>query len=146
MKESICGANCGECPSGAVCPGCGETGGCPFGKPCYVAKYILTDGIDAYRAFKKGIADEINALGIDGMEAVGELYPLVGNYVNLKYPVHGGAVKFLKDDEVYLGAQVGNLHDESRCFGVIAREDFLLVCEYGENGANPALVAYKRRS
>lgn len=147
MKNALCGANCVQCPSKEVCPGCAETNGCPFGKQCYVAKYILTGGIESYHAFKRGLVDEINALHIDGMEPVTELYPLVGNYANLAYPVPGGTVKFLKDDEVYLGAQVKNLLDESgkSRFGVIARESFLLICTYGENVAEAELVLYKRR-
>ncbi len=147
MNESICGANCAECPSKEGCPGCVKTNGCPFGKQCFVARYILTDGMDNYQAFKKSLMDEINALNIDGMENVTELYPLVGNYVNLEYPVPGGAVKFLKDDEVYLGTQVKNLFDESgkSCFGVIARENFILICTYSVNGTEPELVLYKRR-
>lgn len=146
MKKSICGANCAECPYKKTCPGCAETNGCPFGKPCFVAKYILTGGMENYQAFKKGIIDEINGLNIDGMEKVTELYPLVGHYVNLEYPVPGGAVKFLKDDEMYLGAQVESRFDNGGfCFGVIARESFILICTYGENGSNPELVLYKRR-
>lgn len=147
MKKSICGANCVECPSKDVCPGCAETNGCPFGKQCYVAKYILTGGMENYVAFKKILIDEINALHIDGMEEVIELYPLVGGFINPEYPIPGGTAKFLKDDEVYLGAQVRNLFDESgkSCFGVVARENFLLVCEYEENGVNPEIVTYKRR-
>ena len=71
----------------------------------------------------------------------------MGSFVNLEYPVPGGTVKFLKDDEVYLGAQVKNLFDDSgkSCFGVIARENFILICTYEENGANPEIVTYKRR-
>ncbi len=147
MKESICGANCAECPSKEVCPGCAETKGCPFGKRCFAANYILTGGMENWQAFKKRLIDEINGLNIDGMETVTELYPLVGNFVNLEYPVPGGTVKFLKDDEVYLGAQVRNLFDDNSktCFGIIAREGFILICTYGENGANPELVLYKRR-
>lgn len=146
MKESLFGANCNVCPSKEVCPGCAETDGCPFGKQCFLAKYILTNGLDAYHFFQKQLLDEVNALGIEGMETVTELSPLVGRYVNLEYPVPGGIVKFLTDDEVYLGAQVKNLADESRYFGVIGRESFLLVCEYGENLAKPELIVYKRRS
>lgn len=147
LKESICGANCAQCPSKEVCPGCAETNGCPFGKQCYVAKYILTDGMESYQTFKQRLMDEINALHIDGMDTITELYALVGSFINLEYPVPGGTVKFLQDDEVYLGAEVKNLSDESgkRCFGVIARESFLLICTYGENGADPELVIYKRR-
>lgn len=148
MKNSICGANCAECPSKETCPGCAETNGCPFGKQCFIAEYILTGGTENYQAFKKGLIDEINALKVDGMEVVTELYPLVGNFVNLEYPLPDGkTVTFLKNDEMYLGTQVKNLFDDSgkTCYGVIARENFILVCEYGENAINPELVIYKRR-
>lgn len=147
MKESICGANCAACPSQETCPGCARTNGCPYGEQCYVAKYILTGGMDSYLAFKQKLIAEINALHIDGMAEVTELYALVGSYVNLAYPIPSGTVRFLQDDEVYLGAQVRNLLDDSgkTCFGVIARESFLLVCTYGENGADPEIVVYKRR-
>lgn len=82
------------------------------------------------------------------MEQITELYPLVGRFVNLEYPLPSGStVKFLCDDEMYLGAQVKNLFDDSgkSCFGVIGRADFLLVCEYGENCVNPEIVVFKRR-
>lgn len=147
MSKSICGANCAECSAKATCSGCEETNGCPFGKQCFIAKYILLGGTNAWQAFKKGLIDEINELKIDGMEEVTELYPLVGNFVNLEYPLpNGNTVKFLKDDEMYLGAQVKNLFSDGKiCYGVIARENFILVCEYGENCANPEIVVYKRR-
>lgn len=148
MKTSLCGANCAECQFKESCKGCAETGGCPFGKQCFIGKYILTGGIENYRAFKKGLIDEINALNIDGMQKVTELYPLVGNFVNLEYPLPGGATaKFLTDDEMYLGAQVENLFDDSKktCYGVITRENFILICEYGENCENPQIVIFKRR-
>lgn len=148
MKNSLCGANCAGCPSKEQCPGCAETNGCPFGKECHIAKYILKDGMDGYKAFKKDLIDEVNALDICGMEKVTELYPLVGRFVNLEYPLpNGNTVKFLNDDEMYLGAQVKNLNDNSEkcCFGVIARENFLLVCQYGENCTAPEIVAFKKR-
>lgn len=148
MNTSLCGADCEKCPSENSCKGCDNTNGCPFGKQCNIAEYILTGGIENYQAFKKGLIDEINELNIDGMEKIIELYPLVGNFINLEYPLpNGDNVKFLKDDEMYLGAQVANLFDDSKktCFGVIARENFILVCEYGENCSNPELVIYKRR-
>lgn len=148
MSSSLCGANCAECPTKETCPGCAETNGCPFGKQCFAAKYILTGGMETWQMFKKGIMDEINALHIDGMEPVMELYPLVGSFVNLEYILPSGeAVKFLRDDEMYLGAQVKNRLDDSgkSCYGVIAREGFLLVCSYGEAITEPELVVYKRR-
>lgn len=145
---SICGANCSECPSKESCKGCEQTKGCPYGKQCFIAKYILTGGMEKYEEFKNELIDEINALGIEGMEMVTCLYPLVGNFVNLEHPLPSGEkIKFLKNDEMYLGAQVANLFDESKktCFGVIARESFILICTYGENGADPELVLYKQR-
>lgn len=147
MKGSLCGADCTQCPSKEACPGCAETGGCPFGKKCYIAKYILTGGMESYQTFKKGLMEEINSLHIDGMDKVTQLYPLVGSFVNLEYPTPGGTVKLLSDDEVYLGAQVKNLFDSSgkTCFGVIAREGFILICTYGENGVDPELILYKHR-
>lgn len=148
MKSSICGANCTECQSNKTCLGCKETNGCPFGKQCFVAKYILTGGMKNYQAFKNCLIEEINAFNIEGMEEVTELYPLVGHFVNLEYPLPNGVtVNFLKEDEVYLGTQVKALFDENgkTCFGVIAREGFILICTYGENGTDPELVLYKRR-
>lgn len=148
MSASICGVCCDRCPSGKQCRGCAETGGAPFGKQCYIAKYISVGGMEGYQAFKKKLIDEINALGVEGMEKVTELYALVGKFVNLEYTLpNGETVKLLNDDEMYLGAQVGNLFDDSKktCYGVIAREGFILVCEYGENCTDPEIAVYKRR-
>ncbi len=147
MKKSLCGANCAECPSAEICKGCAETNGCPFDKQCFIAKYILVGGTDAYRQFKQKLIDEINALNIEGMQKITELYPLVGNYVNLEYPLPGGKAKFLSDGEMYLGAQVEDMFDQEKktCYGVIARENFLLVCRYGQNVVDPELIIYKSR-
>ena len=46
---------------------------------------------------------------------------------------------------MYLGNQVECQDKEGRCYGMIACVDFLLVCEYGENGTDPEIVLYKRR-
>ena len=53
-------------------------------------------------------------------------------------------VRFLKDDDIYLGNQVERA-DSDRCYGVVANEDFILVCEYGCNGSDPEIVLYTRR-
>ena len=52
--ESICGADCSNCGYGKNnnCKGCRITKGCPFGKQCFVAKYILTGGKENYENFK----------------------------------------------------------------------------------------------
>ena len=88
--------------------------------------------------------NEINALGITGL-AVIDLNLLTGSYVNLPYPLPGGpAVRFLKDNDIYLGNQVERSGSE-RCYSVVANEDFILVCEYGCNGSDPEIVLFKRR-
>lgn len=148
MPTSLCGICCDACPQKESCPGCVETNGRPYGHPCFIADYILKGGMEEYRAFCAKLIDEINALAIPGMEKVTTLYPLVGHFVNLAYPLpNGETAKFLKDDEVYLGAQVRNLFDESgkSCYGVIAREGFILLSEYEESGVNPTLLLFQNR-
>ena len=53
--ESICGANCEECVlfKNSKCKGCKETNGCPFGKKCWIAKYIEVGGKDNFEQLKK---------------------------------------------------------------------------------------------
>lgn len=94
---------------------------------------------------KQQLTEEINALGIDGL-IVDDLNLLPGAYVNLEYPLpNGTTVKFLNDNDVYLGNQIER-KDSERCYGVVADGMFILVCEYGCNGANPEIVLYKRKS
>ena len=149
--ESICGADCNSCGYGKNnnCKGCSESNGCPFGKQCFIAKYIKTGGIENYNVFKKQIIDEFNSLNVPGMPKINELYPLNGAYVNLSYPLpSGSAVKLLEDANIYLGNQVECDFNEGeiiRCYGLVAGMDFLLVSEYGANGDSPELVVYKRR-
>ena len=76
---------------------------------------------------------------------VNDLNLLTGAYVNLAYPLaNGTAVRFLNDKDIYLGNQIER-QDCERCYGVVADETFILVCEYGCNGADPQIVLYKRR-
>ena len=88
--------------------------------------------------------EEINALGIDGL-TVDDLNLLTGAYVNLEYPLFNGTtVQFLNDKDIYLGNQIER-PDSERCYGVVADERFILVCEYGCDGAEPEIMLYKRR-
>ena len=104
----------------------------------------LSDG-GKFDAFKKQLVDEINALQIEGMPKVESLNALIGSYVNLAYPLPGGAkVKFLDDGTTYLGTQL-ETPGEERCFGVLANVDFILICTYAADGADPELVLYKKR-
>ena len=149
--SAICGANCSNCGYGKNnhCKGCSETKGCPFGKQCFVAKYILTSGKENFEAFKKQLIEEINSLEIAGMPKISELNPLNGSFVNLTYILpNGKKVQFLEDDDIYLGNQVEcefNDGEMIRCFGILANMSFILVSEYGPNGDNPELIVYKKR-
>ena len=99
-----------------------------------------------FEAFKKTLVEEINALHIKGMPRVTKLSALVGQYVNMEYPMPGGAkAKFLDDGTTYLGTQLESETEKGLCYGVVANADFILVCTYGEGGANPKLILYKKR-
>ena len=99
-----------------------------------------------YEAFKKQLAEEINDLHVPGMPKVEQLIPLVGQYVNLAYPLpNGESVRFLDDQTTYLGCQLESEFGGERHFGVLAGMDFLLVCTYEEDGKNPELVVYQKR-
>ena len=99
-----------------------------------------------FDAFKKKLIGVINALEIDGMPKVETLNALVGSYVNLPYRLPSGdEVKFLNNNVTYLGNQLPCLFDDSRCFGVLANMDFILISTYGAEGKDPELVLYKKR-
>lgn len=112
----------------------------------YWKKYEeLGDG-GQFEAFKKKLIDEINDLHIEGVPKVEKLNALVGAYVNLAYPLPNGAtVKLLDDQTTYLGNQLEAEFGGERCFGVLANMDFILICTYGKDGADPELVLYKKR-
>ncbi|MBR0209012.1 MAG: helix-turn-helix domain-containing protein [Oscillospiraceae bacterium] len=100
----------------------------------------------AFEALKKTLIGEINGLRIEGMPRLERLNALVGSYVNLAYPLPGGAkAKFLDDRTTYLGNQLEAEDGSGRCFGVLANVDFILVCSYGRDGADPELLLYRKR-
>ena len=103
-------------------------------------------GDGAFEALKRELVREINALSIAGMPKVEKLNALVGSYVNLAYPLPGGArAKFLNDRTTYLGTRLEPEGGGDRCFGVLANADFILVCTYEADGDNPELLLYKKR-
>lgn len=53
--------------------------------------------------------------------------------------------KFLDDETTYLGNQLESEFGSDRCFGVLANMNFILICTYGAEGADPELVIYKKR-
>ncbi len=93
---------------------------------------------------KSTLIEELNSLGIEGLN-ITDLNLLNGTYINLEYNFpNGQRVKLLEDDKMYLGNQV-EIEGKDRCFGVVADEKYLLVCEYGCNGLDAEIVIYKRR-
>lgn len=144
MSKTICGADCAQCPSREACKGCAETGGCPFGKQCFLAAYIRRFGREKLAALQQTIMEEVNGLSIPEMKPVEALYPMRGSFVNLPYRLpNGQTAHLLDDDEIYLCSQVEA--SSGKYYGVAAGLDFLLVSQYGENGAEPELVLLKRK-
>ena len=112
----------------------------------YWKRYAQLSDDGQFEAFKRQLIDEINALHIEGMPKVEKLNALAGQYVNLAYRLPSGeSVRFLNDRTTYLGNQLEPELDGERCFGVLANMDFILICTYEAEGANPELVLYKKR-
>lgn len=149
--KSLCGADCDNCGYGKSrnCKCCNETKGCPFGKQCFIYQCIDMGGMNNYIVLKNQLIDEFNSLNIPGMPAINELYAMNGVYVNLSYRMPNGKnLKLLDDNSIYLCNQVECEFNDgtiTRCFGLVAGLDFILVSEYGENCSNPEIVIYKRR-
>lgn len=143
--KSICGLDCcDKCERKAQCGGCIETDGRPFGGKCIAAQCIKKDGTEAFEELKRKVIDEFNSLKIKDLE-VNNLNLLNGFFVNLEYELLSGQkVKLLKDNDIYLGNQI-EIPNSDRCYGVVADDKYLLVCEYGCMGADPEIVAYVRR-
>lgn len=112
----------------------------------YWKRYDMLSDNGQFEEFKKQLIREINALHIDGLPKVEKLNALVGKYVNLAYPLpNGRSIQFLSDETTYLGNELESQFGGSRCFGILANMDFILVCTYEAGGANPELVLYKKR-
>ena len=143
---TICGANCDNCGFKDKCAGCEKTCGSPFGGRCVAAECIKAKGKEKYGEFKQALLREVNRLLAScGYPEAAALTELPGFYVNLAFPLPGGdRVQFLEDKNVYLGTQV-ELAGEEKCVGAVADEGFILLCSYGANGADPELLAYKKR-
>ncbi len=109
-------------------------------------RYTQLGGEEMLEEFKQQLMNEFNALNIEGLPKIEQLNVLHGSFINLAYPLpNGEIVQFLDDKASYLGNQLPCLFGGSRCFGIAANMDFLLVCTYEKNGENPELVLYKKR-
>ena len=92
---------------------------------------------------KQQLIDEVNALGINGLPEIENLFVLQGSFINLEYTINGNKVKLLNDYATYWGTQVeiGN----GRCFGIACDEHHILVSEYCKDGADAEIVVFKKR-
>lgn len=151
IPGTACGINCCDCPSLSKCGGCNSTNRQPFGGECVLAAccrsrgYAQCSQCGSACTIKQQLIAEFNALTIPDMPEITDLNALCGAYINLEYSLPSGQTMKLWDDtRVYLGNQVRKV-GSNRCYGLTADEHYLLVCEYGENGADPEIVVYKRR-
>ena len=112
----------------------------------YWKRYNELSDDGQFEEFKQQLIKEINELHIEGLPEVKKLNALVGKYVNLEYALpNGRKVKFLDDRKTYLGSQLESEFGGESCFGILAGMDFIMICTYEADGANPELVLYKKR-
>ena len=107
-------------------------------------RYAEIGGKEKLEEFKAQLIYEFNTLlHIEGLPKVENLNVLSGEFINMEYTLpNGEKAKLLDDKQTYLGSQ---LEGETKCYGIAANMDFLLICSYEENGENPELVIYKKR-
>ena len=136
---TYCGVDCCKvCSKLSECGGCEKCQGHPFGGNCVAErnKNFLT--------LKNQIIEEINSFGIEDL-TLNDFNLLNGAYVNFAYPLpNGTTAQFLNDNDIYFANQIERPNSE-RFYGVVANEEFILICEYGFNGVNPEIILYKRR-
>ena len=94
---------------------------------------------------KQQLIDEVNALGIEGMPRIDNLFVLQGSFINMEYQLNGNSVKVLDDKANYWGNQVEKEGVEGRCFGIACDENYIFVSEYGKDGADAEIVFLKKR-
>ncbi len=142
---SLCGlACCDECNKKNDCGSCVKTDGHPFGGTCVAAECVKRGGLEELQKMKETLIEEFNALSVQSLQ-VKDLNLLNGFYVNLEYTLaNGQSVKLLEDGRVYWGNQI-EIPGSDRCYGIVADDNYLLVCEYGCNGAKPQIIVYKKR-
>ena len=153
MKKSICEIDCEQCELKNNCKGCFETNGHPFDGECVIVKCCHNKGNKTCKEclhtkcnLKEELINEINSLKINGLDIVTDLNALIGSIVNLEYKLpNGKKIKLLNDNDIYFGNQLQK-NNSDRCFGVIANESIILVCEYGINGIDPEIIIYKKRN
>ena len=94
---------------------------------------------------KQKYIDEVNALNIPDMPVIDNLFVLQGSFINLEYKMNGNTFFVLDKDKSYWGTQVEKLNSNGRCYGIACDEKYILVSEYGRDGADAEIVVLKRR-
>ena len=94
---------------------------------------------------KQKFIDEVNALNIPDMPVIDNLFVLQGSFISLEYKMNGNSFFVLDKDKSYWGTQVEKLNSNSRCYGIACDEKYILVSEYGKDGADAEIVVLKRR-
>lgn len=94
---------------------------------------------------KQRLIEEINALAISDMPTIDDLFVMQGSFINMPYLVNGNHVKLLDDNTTYWTNQVAKQGSVGRCFGIACNEHYILISEYGANGADAELVMLKKR-
>ena len=94
---------------------------------------------------KEQLTAEFRALGIEDMEEVTGLHALKGSFANLEYTLpNGRAVKFWEDNRIYIGHLLKKKNSD-RFYGLVADENYLMVCEAGSDGSDAKIVVFKER-
>ena len=94
---------------------------------------------------KQKYIDEVNALNISDMPVIDNLFVLQGSFISLEYKMNGNSFFVLDKDKSYWGTQVEKLNSNGRCYGIACDEKYILVSEYGKDGADAEIVVLKRR-
>lgn len=94
---------------------------------------------------KQKYIDEVNALNIPDMPVIDNLFVLQGSFISLEYKMNGNFFFVLDKDKSYWGTQVEKLNSNGRCYGIACDEKYILVSEYGKDGADAEIVVLKRR-
>ncbi len=109
---------------------------------CLAKNIINKYGVATYNNLKSQLIEIINSLNIKDLK-INDLNLLNGEYVNLEYNLNNQKIKLLKDNNVYLCNQVEQKNSD-RCYGIVADNEFILICSYGCNGVEPELILYKK--
>ena len=94
---------------------------------------------------KQKYIGEVNALNIPDMPVIDNLFVLQGSFISLEYKMNGNSFFVLDKDKSYWGTQVEKLNSNGRCYGIACDEKYILVSEYGKDGADAEIVVLKRR-